>query len=162
MTEHEKDKLKTERRLRMADTLYRRMLAAGLDQTRLSEASGVARDYIGRYLHAESEPRPENLKKLAKGLGCTVGEIVYEAEGAVQHTDSLLLSYSEIQRLTGKSRRSTQKQVLDAMGIRYKENGIGELAVSRKHVERVLDGDMPDYLKNESDVGMPNFAALGG
>jgi hypothetical protein len=91
-----------------------------------------------------------------------VGEIVYEAEGAVQHTDSLLLSYSEIQRLTGKSRRSTQKQVLDAMGIRYKENGIGELAVSRKHVERALDGDMPDYLKNESDVGMPNFAALGG
>lgn len=150
--------IKQDRRRRMADTLYRRMVAAGMDQTRLAKVSGVAREYICRYLTAESEPRPDNLKKLAKGLGCTVAEIIYEAEGVVPITDGLLLSASEIHRLTGKSRRGSQMEVLDAMGINYKENGIGELAVSRKHVESVLSGGH----HQKSSAAAHNFAALGG
>lgn len=160
--ENEKDSLRLERRLRLSDTLYRRMVAAGMDQTRLAEASGVPRDAVCRYLLAVSEPRPGNLKKLARGLGCTVSEIIYEAEGVLQQPTGLLLSHSEIQRLTGKMRRSTQKEVLDSMGISYRENGIGELAVSRKHVERVLDDGQRDYPGIEGSQGAPNFAALEG
>jgi len=162
MTDNE-TKVKSERRKRMADTLYRRMVAAGMSQTTLSEVSRVARDYIGRYLNGETEPRPDNLKKLAKGLGCSVAEIVYEAEGVSPFTDteSLILRSKEIRLLTGKHQRGTQKDVLDKMGIRYMENGIGELAVSRKHVERVLSGDTQEG-DSALSIGEPNFSALGG
>ena len=162
MTEHEKEKIKDERRQRMADTIYRRMLAAGLDQERLSGVSSVELHSIERYLVADAMPGPDSLKKLARGLGCTVGEIIYEAEGVSQPVSTLFLSENEICRLTGRGRRNRQMQVLGAMGICYRQNGIGELVVSRLHVEQLLGGVMPDYLKNSSDLGMPNFAALGG
>ncbi|WP_288365535.1 DUF4224 domain-containing protein [uncultured Marinobacter sp.] len=73
----------------------------------------------------------------------------------------MFLSKDEIVRLTGKKTRHTQKQVLDAMGITWKENGIGELVVSRKHVERVLGGE-PGEIYHQGQEAMPNFAAIGG
>lgn len=71
----------------------------------------------------------------------------------------MFLEADEIERLTGKVRRKPQKQVLDAMGITYKENGIGELVISRKHVERVLGGEdtVPGHVVESAG---PNFAAL--
>lgn len=75
----------------------------------------------------------------------------------------MFLTTDEIQRLTGKARRHTQKAVLDAMGIAYKENGIGELVVSRKHVERVLGGETVEvHHQGDGSAGMPNFAAING
>jgi len=75
----------------------------------------------------------------------------------------MFLTSDEITRLTGRHRRHTQKAVLDAMGVTYKENGIGELVVSRKHVERVLGGE-PGEIRYEQDpsASMPNFSAIGG
>jgi len=73
----------------------------------------------------------------------------------------MFLTSDEITRLTGRHRRHTQKAVLDAMGVTYKENGIGELVVSRKHVERVLGGESVD-VHQHIDGAMPNFAAIEG
>lgn len=55
----------------------------------------------------------------------------------------MFLSEEEIYKLTGKRRRTQQKQVLDAKGITYFENGINELVISKAHVERVLSGEAP-------------------
>lgn len=52
----------------------------------------------------------------------------------------MFLTEDEVARLTGKNRRAQQKQVLEAAVIRYFENGIGELIVSRAHVEHKLGG----------------------
>ena len=75
----------------------------------------------------------------------------------------MFLEKDEIRRLTGRKTRHTQKQVLDAMGIHYKENGIGELVISKRHVERVLGGE-PGEIQYDQDpkASMPNFAAIGG
>lgn len=72
----------------------------------------------------------------------------------------MFLSDSELRELTGRAYRKSQKQTLDAMGIQYKENGIGELVVSRKHVERVLGGEAVEPAQLMTDA-TPNFAALG-
>jgi hypothetical protein len=68
----------------------------------------------------------------------------------------MFLTKEEIFVLTGKVRKAQQMQVLDAAGIRYIENGIGELVVSRAHVERRLDGSD----NNQSSESAPNFDAL--
>lgn len=68
----------------------------------------------------------------------------------------MFLTKDEITALTGKSRRAQQKQVLEAVGIRYLENGIGELVVSRAHVESRLGG--ADQITIEGSG--PNFDAL--
>lgn len=68
----------------------------------------------------------------------------------------MFLEQDEIHRLTGKVQRGKQKAVLDALGVRYVENGIGELVVSRSHVERVLAGDGNDGGAETT----PNFDAL--
>lgn len=73
----------------------------------------------------------------------------------------MFLSTDELARLTGKQRKGPQKQVLDAMGITWKENGIGELIVSRKHVERVLGGESVE-IHHQAQGAQPNFAAIGG
>lgn len=67
----------------------------------------------------------------------------------------MFLEQEEVERLTGKSRRAQQKQVLEARGIYYIENGIGELVVSRAHVERILEGK-----PQERDSSGPNFDSL--
>jgi hypothetical protein len=67
----------------------------------------------------------------------------------------MFLSDEEIIRLTGRCRRKQQKQVLEAKGVRYFENGINELVVSRAHVERLLSGET---LKGSEAT--PNFEAL--
>ncbi len=67
----------------------------------------------------------------------------------------MFLEKGEVKTLTGKSHKKAQKQWLDAKGIRYFENGIGEIVISRAHVEHLLGV--------ESDTGSssgPNFGAL--
>lgn len=68
----------------------------------------------------------------------------------------MFLTQDEVVVLTGKSRRAQQKQVLEAAGIYYIENGIGELVVSRAHVERRLGGS--DDVTVSGSV--PNFESL--
>lgn len=68
----------------------------------------------------------------------------------------MFLTKDEIAVLTGKTRRTQQKQVLDAAGIRYIENGIGELVVSRAHVEQRLGGSDQAVVTGAA----PNFEAL--
>ncbi|MDF0750347.1 DUF4224 domain-containing protein [Marinobacter sp. 71-i] len=67
----------------------------------------------------------------------------------------MFLTQDEVAVLTGKTRKTSQKQVLEAAGIHYIENGIGELVVSRAHVERMLDGK-----SQEASPAGPNFASL--
>ncbi len=68
----------------------------------------------------------------------------------------MFLTKDEVAILTGKCRKTQQKQVLEAAGIRYLENGIGELVVSRAHVEQKLGG------REEATISgaTPNFEAL--
>ena len=68
----------------------------------------------------------------------------------------MFLTQDEVAVLTGKTRKSSQKQVLEAAGIRYIENGIGEIVVSRAHVEHRLGGG--DQITIEGSG--PNFEAL--
>jgi hypothetical protein len=75
----------------------------------------------------------------------------------------MFLTKDEIARLTGRARPNTQKSVLGAMGIAYKENGIGELVVSRKHVERILGGETAEiHHQGDINVSLPNFSVIGG
>lgn len=67
----------------------------------------------------------------------------------------MFLTQDEVAVLTGKTRKSSQKQVLEATGIHYIENGIGELVVSRAHVERILEGK-----PQSRDSSGPNFDSL--
>ncbi len=67
----------------------------------------------------------------------------------------MFLTQDEVAVLTGKSRRAQQKQVLEAAGIRYIENGIGELVVSRAHVEQKLGG-----VEDKITGSGPNFESL--
>lgn len=68
----------------------------------------------------------------------------------------MFLTPDEVKALTGKARVKKQKEVLDAMEIRYIENGIGEIIVSRSHVEYRLGGSVDEAISG----GQPNFAAL--
>jgi len=68
----------------------------------------------------------------------------------------MFLTQDEVAVLTGKSRRAQQKQVLEAAGIRYLENGIGELVVSRAHVEQRLGGSDEATISGSA----PNFDSL--
>ncbi|WP_417544202.1 DUF4224 domain-containing protein [Marinobacter sp.] len=67
----------------------------------------------------------------------------------------MFLTNNEVVRLTGRHRRTQQKQVLEALGIVYIENGIDELVISKTHVERVLS----DNTQRGIETG-PNFNAL--
>ncbi|PFG08863.1 MULTISPECIES: DUF4224 domain-containing protein [unclassified Marinobacter] len=67
----------------------------------------------------------------------------------------MFLTNNEVVRLTGRHRRTQQKQVLEALGIVYIENGIDELVISTVHVERVLS----DITHHGIETG-PNFNAL--
>lgn len=67
----------------------------------------------------------------------------------------MFLTNNEVVRLTGKHRRTQQKQVLEALGIMYAENGIDELVISKNHVERFLS----DKTHHGIETG-PNFNAL--
>lgn len=67
----------------------------------------------------------------------------------------MFLTNNEVLRLTGRHRRTQQKQVLEALGIVYVENGIDELVISKTHVERALS----DRTQRAIETG-PNFNAL--
>lgn len=68
----------------------------------------------------------------------------------------MFLTPGEVKALTGKARVTKQKEVLEALGIRYIENGIGEVIVSRSHVEYRLGGSVDEAISG----GQPNFEAL--
>lgn len=68
----------------------------------------------------------------------------------------MFLTNIDVVRLTGRHRRTQQKQVLEALGIVYVENGIDELVISTAHVERILS----DKTQHGIETG-PNFNALG-
>jgi hypothetical protein len=72
----------------------------------------------------------------------------------------MFLTKDEIVQLTGRHRKTCQKQVLEAIGIEYRENGINDLVISRRHVERVLGGEPSE--PEHSGQAEPNFAAVGG
>jgi hypothetical protein len=67
----------------------------------------------------------------------------------------MFLSNEEIVKLTGRHRRRQQKQVLEAKGVPYFENGIDELVISKAHVERILSGEIRTVIESG-----PDFSAL--
>lgn len=52
----------------------------------------------------------------------------------------IFLTSTEIQELTGRSRRDAQARALNAMGITHRTRPDGSLVVSRDHVDRLLGG----------------------
>lgn len=66
----------------------------------------------------------------------------------------MFLTNEQVVRLTGKRRRTQQKQILEALGIVYIENGIDELVISTSHVERFLSE------KAHQGSNGPNFSVL--
>ena len=68
----------------------------------------------------------------------------------------MFLTQDEVATLTGKARKSKQKQVLEAQGIRYIENALGEIIISRAHVEHLLGGQATP----EPRTNAPNFDKL--
>lgn len=68
----------------------------------------------------------------------------------------MFLTRDEIKALTGRQQRAKQKEVLEAMGIQYLENGIDELVISRSHVERKLGGTE----EAATETAGPKFSAL--
>lgn len=70
----------------------------------------------------------------------------------------MFLSEDEIQYLTGKKRRSSQRPILNSMGITHKVRPDGSLVVLRSHVEAVLGGQALTQQKREEPE--PNWDAL--
>ena len=112
------------RKRRMADAIYRRMLAAGLNQTTLAKAAGLHSGYVTRYINAEQMPRSENLKRLADGLGCSLQELVAEAEGGEAVPDDYLAVKAEggnSYRLHLRKKVSSEQaaRILEVLGASY-------------------------------------------
>jgi transcriptional regulator with XRE-family HTH domain len=60
-----------------AEKLHRRRRAAGLSQTELSEASGVAQSTIASIERGKhTKPHPKTLRKLATGLGVKITDLL--------------------------------------------------------------------------------------
>ena len=70
---------------------------------------------------------------------------------------STFLTSIEIADLTHRSRRASQRAVLNAMGIQHKVRPDGTLVVSRAHVEKELGGTVVVKGKKTHE---PNWDAL--
>lgn len=69
---------------------------------------------------------------------------------------ALILTAEEIEGITGRKRGKEQSKVLTQMGIRWQINEAGSLIVGRKHVERVLSGE----ISTSNERKKPNLQAL--
>ena len=69
----------------------------------------------------------------------------------------MILSQPELIELTGRFRRSAQVRVLRFMGIEHRLRPDGSVAVLRSHVERMLDGKVPDRMRKSVE---PNWSAI--
>lgn len=147
----------SEQRAAFAAELRRLMWHQVLNQPGLALAAGIPKDQISRYCNGQSLPGPKNQSRLAAALGVDPSSLM---SATPKKDRPVFLTKSEIEDLTGRKIFRTQKKALDAMEILYRENGIGDLVVSRKHVERVLGGEAVEVQQSQGD--MPNFAAIGG
>lgn len=69
-----------------------------------------------------------------------------------------LLTKDEIKELTGKSRRSAQRRVLEKLGIKVTPRPNGTLIVARAHRDAALG--LRSVVRQVEQVASPNFAAL--
>lgn len=60
----------------MGEKLKVARLAAGLTQAQLAKMVGCSQHHISRWENCERGPTAQNLKKLAKALGCSMDELV--------------------------------------------------------------------------------------
>ncbi|QJQ93957.1 MULTISPECIES: DUF4224 domain-containing protein [Halomonadaceae] len=70
---------------------------------------------------------------------------------------TLFLTPDELEQLTGRKRGKEQREALERMGIRWKDNEAGQVLVGRRHVEEVFCGSAPA----NQDRKRPNIGALG-
>lgn len=73
------------------------------------------------------------------------------------HNSGMVLNEDELRRLTGRMRRSAQRRVLTALGIKHKRRPDGSLVVLASQVEIALSS--PDKKKMAPDQE-PNWEAL--
>lgn len=57
-------------------SLYRAMVAKGLNQSELGRRVGIQRDSISYYINGKNLPGPENMKKLCKALDVTLDQLI--------------------------------------------------------------------------------------
>jgi hypothetical protein len=72
---------------------------------------------------------------------------------------AVFLNDEEIEQLTEKKRHSTQRKILNALGVSHKVRPNGTLVVLRAHVEKLLGGHIAGPAKKEPE---PNWGALDG
>ncbi|NYT44572.1 DUF4224 domain-containing protein [Alcaligenaceae bacterium] len=72
--------------------------------------------------------------------------------------DTTFLSDSEVEGLTGRTRRDAQVRALRYMGIEHRERPDGSVAILRSHVEQVL-GYAPTKKKPAYETE-PNWSAI--
>ena len=63
-------------RKNFAYQVNRRMMYIGVSQEWLSEKTGISRVTISKYLNCKSSPSGPNLERIARALGCSVGELI--------------------------------------------------------------------------------------
>ena len=63
----------------------------------------------------------------------------------------MFLTAEEVEELTGKSRATAQRSVLDAMGFRYLQRPDGSLVLLRRYVEEAM-GARQDLAPPEPQV----------
>lgn len=69
----------------------------------------------------------------------------------------MFLDPKEIKQLTGKIRGPDQAKVLNKMRIQHILRPDGEVLISKSHMEKILDGYVPESNKERSE---PNYGAL--
>jgi len=80
-----------------------------VSQRQLSERSGLASSYLSRIENRKLEPRPTTLRKIAEGLGVSMGEIFQEGPAAQIAAGQCVISTSGaciMHMLANRRRRS--------------------------------------------------------
>jgi hypothetical protein len=84
--------------------------------------------------------------------------LVQVVRGQVGELTTMILSDTELKDLTGRSRKTSQVQVLRFMGIEHKVRPDGSVAVLKAHVEQALGvTDTPNRKKQNTE---PNWSAV--
>ncbi len=69
--------------IRLGMAVRARRLALGLTQEALGERTDFHPNYIGMVERGERNPTYTNVLRFARGLGCPAGDLVTQAEGAL-------------------------------------------------------------------------------
>lgn len=65
-------------RIIFSNNLIRKMRNFGISQDELSHRTGISQVTISKYINCKATPSTYNIRKIAKALRCSVGELIHE------------------------------------------------------------------------------------